>query len=492
MHQICNIDKYIELCRCELVDIIKGKRKKDKNDLIVLTKRYFCGLIYKGYSREFLYVTTKKYFNNFNVKITSVNQIDNFFEKFNGKKRKWEFLVLLDLNSIEYIESLNDNLRINLPIEKVDITKERVGMCKGNAILEDFFKTYDKLCYNQTKHQKISIIRYKQFSLDYFSAMEILDEGIKFIQSFSVYFKHHPSYRQIYKMLLKLDENYYIPVKTPNILLKRPYIMQGKMDMQIEKLMSTDNISKQAFDSLTKAIVMHAEALDSQNTNTLIKSLWTSLESLFSSLGTTEQKLNVTESVLAVIQKTYILKSLRTIYSQINDSLEESVLKEMGIDKFSSFLMYFVEHAAQDMKSLYDELNKNPLLRTRIFNMRITLNKGKSITQYLSKHEMKIRWQLQRIYRTRNMATHLGIEVSYSNIIVNHLHNYFDFFINYLLCKICNDDYVCSISTVVWESKNDNNIHKEMLKGDGVITIDNYREYLFGPDKNLMNYEFEQ
>ena len=111
--------------------------------------------------------------------------------------------------------------------------------------------------------------------------------------------------------------------------------------------------------------------------------------------------------------------------------------------------------------------------------------------QFLEKHRVRIEWQLRRIYRIRNIATHLGTDIDGIDIVVNHLHNYFDFVVNYMLCKSENGDAVINTSTAVFEAKNDNRIYIELLKGDESLSESNYLHYLFGPDTNLINYQFE-
>lgn len=91
----------------------------------------------------------------------------------------------------------------------------------------------------------------------------------------------------------------------------------------------------------------------------------------------------------------------------------------------------------------------------------------------------------------RNIATHLGVEISGTDIAANHLHNYFDYVVNYMLCKSENGDYVISTAAVVFEAKNDNQIYYERLKDNKPLSKDNYLVYLFGPDSNLIKYQFE-
>lgn len=488
VHQNCDMQKYINLYKKEIVSLVENTNQKRK--LIECTKRLFSSLIFMGYSREYIYLMTKKYFNNYSIEISNKEQIRDYLKMFSCKKKQWEFLILIDLNSIEYLDSISDNLTISRNINKVNIDEEREKLI-DDANVESLFKQYDTLFHNKSTHQKITIIKYESYSLDQFKAIEEFEDYVRFVQAFSIYFKHHKIFRQIFKVLLKNENGKYQEVKMPDRLLKRPYIKQEVIDYRIESILKAKGLSRSAFISLTEAIAMHSEALDSQDVNTLIKSLWTSLETLFSTLGSNEIKTGVIESALVIIQKTYILKLLRNIYSQISSIIAKDILIEIRIDNFNKFLEYFVSNEAENMRDLYENLDNNLLLRTRVFELRKNLDDADKIRQCLDKHEHRIRWQLQRIYRTRNIATHLGMDMYYSDIIINHLHNYFDFIINYILCKICNGDYVCSVAAVVFEAKNDNSIQKEILKTKDKLSLDNYQQLIFGPDKNLIDYEFE-
>lgn len=188
-------------------------------------------------------------------------------------------------------------------------------------------------------------------------------------------------------------------------------------------------------------------------------------------------------SVLPIIQKTYILKLLRLLYSQVTDAIETTELNSSGISSFQEFVRYFASYEAgsTQMKKLYQCLSNNPLLRSRLFSMRKDMTDGASISNLLSKHQLRVEWQLRRLYRIRNIATHLGQEIDGASIAVNHLHNYFDYAVNFILCKSENGDYIASISTVVFEAKNDNKIHQESLKENNKLNSSNYIEYLFGP-----------
>ena len=248
-----------------------------------------------------------------------------------------------------------------------------------------------------------------------------------------------------------------------------------------------------ALNSIALAVAMHAEALDSRNTTTLLRTFWTALETLFSNPSLNSIKENVINSVCPIIQKTYLLKVLRIIYSQLLAATDTTRLSELGIVSFSTFVEYYASFEANsdEMKNIYGLLSNNPLLRTRLFEERNILKTGNNIGELLDKHAEKIQWQLKRLYRIRNIATHLGTEISGSDIAVNHLHNYFDYVVNYMLCKSESGDWISNISAVVFEAQNDNRIHREMLKNTSSLSKNTYMDFLFGPDLRLMSYQFE-
>ena len=310
---------------------------------------------------------------------------------------------------------------------------------------------------------------------------------------FMVYFKHFYATNQVYKFLLKDDNGNYHEFKLPYKLRKRPYIQQNLMDKRITNILAQKAMTPFAFISLAHAIEMHAESLESKNYSALIRTFWTALETLFLNPSVNSGRENVINSVISIIQKTYLLKITRLIYSQVCETLPSQELEKFDIKTYKSFLLFFSSHEAgsEEMKKLYSCLGDNILLRSRIYNLRNSLKSGKKISEFLSKHETKINWQLKRLYRIRNIATHLGSEAGGLSIAVNHLHSYFDYIVNYMLCKSENGDIIVDISTLVLETINDNRIHNELLKSNEPLSASNYMKYFFGPDSRLIDYQFE-
>lgn len=488
--QACTPQKYIESYVKEINRLVV--ENKDKNKLIYCTKNYYVSLRNLGYTREYLYVKSKRFFNNSQCPINSASQIHDYLEFFNYDEKPYDFLILMNTEIIDYLEGISDKIQINVRIKKVNIATD-LKEIRNERSVSDLIVDYEKRKHHARKHEKFEIVKYEAFSLDPYQAIKTLTERIKFLQTFKRYFFHFSSEKQVFKILLKGDDNLYSQFNTPNFLQKRPYVEVTTIDQRIENVVSEKAMSPITVETLARAFDMHSEALDAQSIATMVRTFWTALETVFLNPSTTNERDNVINSVCEIIQKTYLLKVTRLIYSQINNAITTENLRNVGIKSYSDFIEYFVTYEAdsEEMKLIYALLNENILLRSRLYNLRKTLSDGSHISKYLEQHEKRIRWQLKRVYRTRNILTHIGYETTGIETIVNHLHSYFDYVINYILCKSENGDYIISMSSLIMETKMDNQIHYELLKSNKKLSLDSYQQYLFGPDNNLQFYNFE-
>lgn len=246
--------------------------------------------------------------------------------------------------------------------------------------------------------------------------------------------------------------------------------------------------------SLLTAIEMHLDALNCKNASTMLRSFWTALEALFFNAGDAAETESAKYCLISIIQKTYILKQFRFIYDQLIIAIPcSSFWEDNHITCFEEFVKFFMMTTAdsEDFKQLTKDLATNSLLRSRVYNFRKELSDGKHIKKKIDAHREKVSWHIDRIYRTRNLSTHAGIAMPYTDEILFNIHNYFDYVINYIICKLETKVYIPHISSIIFEAKNDNSIHSEYLKTITDINEENYLNVLFGPDCNIISYDFE-
>lgn len=381
-------------------------------------------------------------------------------------------------------------------MEKVSISKklrklEIIALKKTDGRIRRFYSTFEEL--KKRGDVNIKMLSCKAEDVDPYSAFESISRTFDLAQCFEGYFKHKAEKRIFFDILL-VSNSKYIPIKLRRIIPNRPYIDQAVIDKRIDTMMRSDSCPIDVVISIIKAMDMHLDALNCKNAQTMLRTFWTALEALVFTSDEAEQKESTKFALLHIIQKTYILKQFRLIYEQLTVAITDSGFwKEMGVENFAQFVSSFMSSQADDegFKKYTAQLSTNPLLRTRIYRFRKELSTAKNILKKTENHKEKVSWQIDRIYRTRNLSTHAGVSMPYVNEILFNVHNYFDYVVNYIVCKLENGHYIQNISALVFEAKTDNQIHNEFLKKAGEITEDNYLHALFGPDVNIIDYNFE-
>lgn len=488
----CKSKKYFEENKKIICEAVINNCNKDK--LLRAMDRFYSYLIDFGYSEEYLYKQVKEFFqygNNKDEKITinSTDYIKEFIDEFDFSENEYEFILLIDNKSLEYFSNLNV-ANFNCDIKYLD-ERDIAGLLRYHHGKNLVAKYHEK----RKSNENIKIVRYCSREIDYFVSLKQFDYYMDFVRSFESYFKHYTFYINVYLSILKITKSNgqddYIIISDRDALQKRPYISQEKIDERIKTILNYDNIF--VWQKLINAIEMHHETVKISNKSAMLRDFWIALESIFSNPKSSSTKNNTINSTLGIVQKTYILKRLRTVYHMLTESITDYVREQIGIASFKDFVKYFSKYDknSDEMKKIYSELNENPLLRYRLYELKKIFKDGKSILKLIDEHERIVRWQIRRIYRIRNISTHLGYEFSNIEGALYNLHNYFDYVVNYIICCCENGNCSNSISQLVFEIQNDNQLFREMLKGIDELTEKNYVECLFGGDFELINYEFE-
>lgn len=486
--QMCTVEQHMASCKAGIVqNVLSGN---NKTSLLWYIQNYYIDLITIGYSPEFLHQSIIRYFDNRDTPIDSADSISTFLAQFDNSSHSYEFYVVADTYKLDNLARTNPQFGQSFDIQEID-ESQIVKLKKSSGRLRKFYSIYADLKKRGTSN--IKILSCKASGIDPYSAFNDILQIFDLAQCLEGYFKHKAEKRIFFDIVLVSDANY-TSIKIRRVIPNRPYVDQSIIDSRIDTMMNSDLCKIDVFVSILKAMDMHLDALNCKNSETMLRSFWTALETLFFASDEAEQKENAKFALLHIIQKTYILKQFRLIYGQMISAIPDDTFWEKnGIDSFKKFVSLFMSVQADDadFKKFTTPLSTNPLLRTRIYCFRKELSNCKSIQQKIENHREKVSWQIDRIYRTRNLSTHAGISMPYINEILFNMHNYFDYVINYIICKLENGNYIQNISTMVFEAKIDNQIHIELLKRNVAITGENYLNILFGPDLNIISFNFE-
>lgn len=490
--QLCTPTQYYLMYKEEIVRLImKGK---NKNNLLFCEQVYFvCLKSILGYSMEYMYTTTMRFFANEEIKDLAI--IRKYLDIFSGKENRIDLFIVADCYLRDLYEPALSFFESNYAFEGMQEVNEKeiAKIANYHSAVDAFYREYQNQRFNRGR-TSVQMLKVTICCLDPYCARDIVNDAFYLLHCFEGYFKHKENAKVIFDCVCRDENGRYFPIKKSRVLSIRPYVDEETILSRVKLIWNEKHMSRSAFSSIIHALTLHDEAVSAKDENVILRTFWTATETLFAMPEFSVDRDNVIYSLMYIIQKTYILKLLRYIYNEIVSCIGIKVLNsEFGITDFSSFLDYFSNYAADapEMKTLYSKFGNNLLLRTRVYTLRKQLDDGKKILEMLQKHERKILWQLQRIYRARNLSTHAGITVDNVTYLINNLHNYFDYALNFMICKCENGDYVASVGTVVFEAKTDYRIYLELLKKGDKLAGSNNRDLLFGPDKRLISYNFE-
>ncbi|PWJ61960.1 hypothetical protein SAMN05720473_11337 [Fibrobacter sp. UWB15] len=485
--QACSLSEYIDGC----IEAIKISIKTNKCQkvLIQYVANYFISLIGIGYSKRFLRNELIQFFGL--EKIESCEQIDVFLKKVSPAPQKFEFLILVDYKFFDFLERIEFKSDFFQNIKIIDVEKQKDILEKNRDGVE-LLAQYRRLVA-KTSERKISVVSWETTTFDAYSAVQSFNDYVDSLQTLPRFFYHNMFSKTVYRFLVKRENGSYANIRLPSILNFRATSDRDSVEQLIKNVLNSKSMSSDASSSIIQAMEMHSNALESMNVLALFRNFWTALETLFSEPNEESIRENVVFSVKRIMQKIFVLKKYRAVYSQLEKALGNACLSANGINSFHSFVQYLASYdlESSEMKNIYSLLGKNPLMRNRVYTMKKEMSESKQFIETLNEHSNRIEQHLHRLYRIRNFATHIGCEVPGIKIAINHLHNYFDYVVNYILCKSANSDFVCGVQSIVFEAKNDEAIHESLIKQYKNISSENYMAWLFGPDEKMIDYSFD-
>lgn len=482
--QAVPFNSYIDNLKSKIIELLADS--KEKKELQNLTKNLYIMLIAYGYSKKYIRRTLLSFFKE--NEITSLKQIETFFSIFSFKKESYEFLILIDYNFFEFLQKVDPSIFEDLVILDVEKERELLVQNKDSQVL---LAQYDRLVKKHAD-RKIHVAKWSTKSIDPYTAVKIFSENVSFLQTFPRYFNHERLQKAIYRFLVKRGDKY-INVLLPNILNSKDSIDIAKIESFVKNIIENKSMSDSVNATIMQAMEMHSSAIEISKVMPLFQNFWTALETLFLSPNEKSVRENVNHSVVRIMQKIYTLKLYRALFGNVNKALSKDSLERLGVTGFRSFVAYVSSHddSSEEMKKMYALLNGNPLLRFRLYTIKKECASEKAFCHLLETHQQRIQWHIERLYRMRNVATHLGRELPRMTTAVNHLHNYFDYVVNYILCKSSANNFVCGVASVVHEAKNDEEIHLSLIKEYKNISAENYMAWLFGPDEKMIDYTFD-
>lgn len=179
---------------------------------------------------------------------------------------------------------------------------------------------------------------------------------------------------------------------------------------------------------------IHGMSLSSSSADIQLVNLWTCLETI-SPGGTHGSKIgNVLGRVIPCLMLGYYNRLVANLLFDIIRWDRVSLSQSLKIGSFDqkfdlkqkfTLLLSDKENDAA-LADLLARCRDFELLRFRIFSIAEVMRDSAAAKKKLDLHEQTLKWQLHRIYRTRNSIVHAGESPVYTKYLVENAHDFFD------------------------------------------------------------------
>ena len=225
------------------------------------------------------------------------------------------------------------------------------------------------------------------------------------------------------------------------------------------------NIS--GFATLMNAINAHSLSLDSNSEQNQLLDLWSIFETVLdiSNKHASDRIQQVCIYVLPVLKHKYIFSLFHQLANDLRNYSEEvymSIAKDSKneFDTVKRLCEFVLLDSKENEKTLFLEGCRDfPLLKERIEYYHTQLATPNKIYNFVEKHSERVKWQVMRIYRNRNLIIHNGETSPYLKLLVENLHSYVDDFLDYvinMMSKGCSLPVMCQelfVKECEWKEK---------------------------------------
>ena len=444
---------YSESLVDDIREFVINNKVEDQLALFRQTKAWLTELINGGYSAKYIYSTAIRYFYPHKDKIDNPNHIDEFLKQFDYKKSKYKIVLIASKEQQRFLSTVDK-------MELLDSLKPSGKTCSESNFL------------NKRSHEKFVLLEIEEY--DPFSAVEhakrILSDNVSIYRMYDHNYNFDLSSLKcgVYDDLgafyrVNEDVSAVQRAKTPakkNIEEKTAAVTRA-----LYTSIKQRNIS--GFATLMNAINAHSLSLDSNSEQNQLLDLWSIFETVLdiSNKHISDRIQQVCVYVLPVLKHKYIFSLFHQLANDLRNYSEE-VYMSMAKDSKNEFdtvkrLCEFVLlDSKENERTLFLEGCMDfPLLKERIEYYHTQLATPNKIYNFVEKHSERVKWQVMRIYRNRNLIIHNGETSPYLKLLVENLHSYVDDFLDYvinMMSKGCSLPAMCQelfVKECEWKEK---------------------------------------
>jgi hypothetical protein len=392
------------------------KNNRGKNEVRGLIRSYVTTLKNYGYSSKYLMDKSLDYFY-----YGSDNEIL-------GNENIDDFISIFGSEGIEYFSIIKASKlfsEISDSCEKLDILVDVEDEQYLRAVKEGNLKPKSA--------DQVYVIVEKIKAKDKFSARERSEERIELISTLLTLYHHkeHPQWDHEC-LVVEKESGLCSKVGSPiNPMHRCIDLKPEKASKRLNAMINSFSLNNTSFRKFSRSSELHSLALNSDSKENQIINLWIALESLIPDSSEKSKIANLSDCIMPFLNIAYLDRIFKRFIADIHNWRKGALNKHLkGIPggsiqvKLSKLLVLDEYKDKKDV--LLGDFGDFVLLRNRAFYLGTLLKNGKSMTKMLTAHDERVRWQIRRIYRTRNKIVHTGVTPSYTDILIENLHDYLD------------------------------------------------------------------
>lgn len=460
-------NKYYEKLKEKIVDIVENNKTDSKNELYRLVKSILTELMNMGYTLRYIFYVMNKLFWEPEEEIISSTQINSFFDKFTLKEKEYEVVFVVNKNKIEDVASYFNNVEI-----------------EDSCVLK-FNTQYEKQFF--TRKNKKNFLRVTEKAFDPFAAANAAQDALSINIALYRLFDH--SYRYDINSApcgIYDEDTFYKYVHN----LKAVEHTKGMSTKQIKESMAVfekaiESMARNAayndLVSVLSGIRFHGHSLDSDSEENQLLDFWAIFESILdiSNKHTSDRIRQVCMHLVPILKRKYIYSLFQQLAVDIknynidkyNNIINGADTEEQIVQEICEFTL--LEEKREERELFLAECSDFPLLKERIEYYSESLGQTNLVHSFVEKHAERVKWQIMRIYRNRNLIIHNAESMPYLSLLIENLHAYVDDFLVYVLQNLSighNIESMCQelfIKECCWNAtfqRNNRQMNKELIQ----------------------------
>lgn len=355
-------------------------------------------LVNGGYSPEYISHELKHTFLDKRKTIAgSEQELIDFFNKFLFEKKSYQ--VIFGINA--------ETSRILKQTKKITVKKPSKELKKDLGL----------------KHNGDMVAELLVEDIDSYMAVERAYSYINTVVGLHRISQHHrPIYIKGTAQISQVDDELNI-LSSSVIKNEKNVLLRANNESQIQSYFFDDQLLNNVNppESFFRAVSLHNSALDSKEATNQLLDLWTAVETLVGFRTGDEDKINVVCNILtSILNRSYMYNQMEQLCKDILTVLDKQgqvffdKIEENEQNPMKLAFILGVKAQEENYNELKDMLEEYPILQYRmeLFSKHIFCN-SKTVFEELMRHKEKLKWQIIRIYRNRNMIVHNGEHMPY-------------------------------------------------------------------------------